>query len=46
MKRSEIPGLVRAVVDMGIDIFAVNQTQRTLEQDFISMTTGTKSQIR
>ena len=46
MKRDEIPAMVRAIVGMGIDIFAVNQAQRTLEQDFISMTTGTKTQIR
>lgn len=46
MKRSEIPGIIKTIADMGIDIYAVNQAQRTLEQDFISMTTGTKSQIR
>jgi len=46
MKRDEIPGIVRALIKMNIDIFAVNQSQRTLEQDFISMTTGTKTQIR
>ncbi len=46
MKREEIPNLIRALIGMDIDIFAVNQSQRTLEQDFISMTTGTKTQIR
>jgi ABC-2 type transport system ATP-binding protein len=46
MKRSEIPGIVKALVEMGVGLFAVNQKQRTLEQDFISMTTGSKSQIR
>ena len=46
MKRDQIPKIVREISGMGIDIFAVNQAQRTLEQDFISMTTGTKSQIR
>jgi ABC-2 type transport system ATP-binding protein len=46
MKRAEIPDIVRALVGKGIDIFAVNQKQRTLEQDFISMTTGSKAQIR
>ena len=46
MRREQIPGLIRAVVEMGVDIYAVNQAHRTLEQDFISMTTGTKEQIR
>ncbi len=46
MKRDQIPDIVRALVKMDIDIYAVNQAHRTLEQDFISMTTGTKTQIR
>jgi len=46
MRREQIPDLVRTLVNMGIDIYAVNQAHRTLEQDFISMTTGTKTQIR
>ena len=46
MKRDQIPGLIRSLIGMNIDIYAVNQSQRTLEQDFISMTTGTKTQIR
>ena len=46
MKRDEIPGIIKALIGMGVDIYAVNQRQRTLEQDFITMTTGTKSQIR
>lgn len=46
MKRSEIPTLVKELVRMDIDIYAVNQKQRTLEQDFISMTTGSKAQIQ
>lgn len=46
MKRSEIPEIIKHLVKNNIDIYAVNQTQRTLEQDFISMTTGTKTQIR
>ena len=46
MKRDQIPEIIRALVKMDIDIFAVNQAHRTLEQDFISMTTGTKTQIR
>ncbi len=46
MKRSEIPTIVKALVGMGVDLYAVNQKQRTLEQDFLSMTTGSKTQIR
>ena len=46
MKRNEIPAIVKALVEKGVDIYAVNQKQRTLEQDFISMTTGSKAQIR
>lgn len=46
MKRTQIPGIVKHLVDMGIGIYAVNRSQRSLEQDFISMTTGTKTQIR
>jgi len=46
MKRMEIPKIIKNLVNMDIDIYSVNQTKRTLEQDFISMTTGTKTQIR
>ncbi len=46
MKRSQIPEIVSHLVGMGIGLYAVNQQHRTLEQDFISMTTGTKTQIR
>jgi ABC-2 type transport system ATP-binding protein len=46
MKRSEIPTIVKTLVGMGVDVFAVNQKQRKLEQDFLSMTTGSKTQIR
>ncbi len=46
MKREQIPDIVNALVGMGIGLYAVNQQHRTLEQDFISMTTGTKTQIR
>ncbi len=46
MKRSEIPALIKALIQKEIDIYAVNQKTRTLEQDFISMTTGTKTQIQ
>ena len=46
MKRSEIPAIIKGLINEDIDIYAVNQKQRTLEQDFISMTTGSKTQIR
>ncbi len=46
MMRSEIPLIVRTLIERGIDIFAVNQKQRSLEQDFISMTSGSKNQIQ
>lgn len=46
MKRDQIPGIISALVSKGIGIYAVNQAQRTLEQDFISMTTGSKTQIQ
>jgi ABC-2 type transport system ATP-binding protein len=46
MKRSEIPAIVKALIEQGVGIYAVNQKQRTLEQDFISLTTGSKEQIQ
>lgn len=46
MKRDQIPKIIKTLVEMDVDIYAVNQTQRSLEQDFISMTTGTKTQIK
>lgn len=46
MKRGEIPEIIRQLAGMGIDIYAVNQSHRTLEQDFIAMTTGSKGQIQ
>jgi ABC-2 type transport system ATP-binding protein len=46
MKRSEIPAIVQALIERHIGVYAVNQKQRTLEQDFISMTTGSKTQIQ
>lgn len=45
MKKSEMPGIVKALVEKGVGIFAVNQKARTLEQDFLSMTSGSKTQI-
>ena len=46
MKRSEIPAIIKTLTARDIGIYAVNQKQRTLEQDFISMTTGSKTQIQ
>lgn len=46
MKRSEIPAIIKGLIEQNIDIYAVNQKQRTLEQDFISMTSGSKTQIQ
>lgn len=46
MKRSEIPAIIKSLIEQDVAIFAVNQKQRTLEQDFISMTTGSKTQIQ
>ena len=46
MTRSQIPDIIAKLVQDGIQIYAVNQKHRTLEQEFISMTTGTKTQIR
>lgn len=46
MKRSGIPDIVRSLTAEGIGIYAVNQKQRTLEQDFITMTTGSRTQIQ
>ena len=46
MKRALIPDIIKKIVDLGIDIYAVNQSQRSLEDEFISMTTGTKGQIK
>lgn len=46
LKHSEAPDIIAQLVYNGIPIYAVNQKHRTLEQDFLSMTTGTKTQIR
>ncbi len=46
MKKVEIPNIIRKIVDQGIDIYAVNQNQRSLEEDFLSMTEGSKKQIK
>ena len=46
MKRGMIPSIIKQIIDNGVDIYAINQRQRSLEDDFISMTTGTKGQIK
>jgi len=46
MKRSEMPAIIKTLIEQGVGLYAVNQKQRTLEQDFISMTTGSKTQIQ
>lgn len=45
MKNSEIPLIIKELVNEGISIYAVNRQHRSLEQDFISMTVGSKDQI-
>ncbi len=45
MKNDEIPNIIAQLVADGINIYAVNREQRSLEQDFISITTGSKTQI-
>ncbi|HZJ57035.1 MAG TPA: ABC transporter ATP-binding protein, partial [Clostridia bacterium] len=46
MKRSEMPNIIKNLVYRDIGIYAASEKHRTLEQDFISITTGTKTQIR
>ncbi|HCS74228.1 MAG TPA: bacitracin ABC transporter ATP-binding protein [Clostridiales bacterium] len=46
LSRNEVPNIIASLVQEDIKIFAVNQKHRTLEQDFLSMTSGTKTQIR
>ncbi len=45
MKNDEIPNIIAGLVADNIKIYAVNRAQRSLEHDFISMTTGSKTQI-
>ena len=45
MKRKHIPGIIKDLVEKNIDIYSVNQSQRSLEEEFLSMTNGTKKQI-
>ncbi|HHY83761.1 MAG TPA: ABC transporter ATP-binding protein [Clostridiales bacterium] len=46
LKHNEVPDIIAKLVKDNIKIYAVNQKHRSLEQDFISMTTGSKTQIR
>lgn len=46
VKKDEVSGLIKTIHEMGVTIFAVNQQKKTLEQEFISITTGTKTQIK
>ncbi len=45
MKNGDIPRIIADLVKSDIKIYAVNREHRSLEQDFISMTTGSKTQI-
>lgn len=45
MANAKIPGIIKELVGEGIAIYAVNRQHRSLEQDFISMTVGSKDQI-
>ncbi len=45
MKNDEIPKIIAELVAEGVNIYAVNREQRSLEHDFITMTTGSKTQI-
>ncbi len=45
MHNDKIPSIVKDLVGENILIYAINREQRSLEQDFISMTVGTKNQI-
>ncbi len=45
MKSEEIPQIIAGLVEENVGILAVNRQQRSLEQDFISMTSGSKNQI-
>ncbi len=46
MKRKHIPEIIKKIIDQGIDIYCVNQSQKSLEDEFLSMTNGTKTQIK
>lgn len=46
MEKTGIPAIIADLVADGVSIYAFNRMHRTLEEDFISMTEGSKSQIR
>ncbi len=46
LKGSDINEVLKSIINKEILIYAVNRKQRTLEDDFISITEGTKGQIR
>ncbi len=45
MAHDQMPQIIAQLVGMGVKLYAVNRAQRSLEQDFITMTTGSKTQI-
>ncbi len=45
MAHDQMPQIIADLVGMGVKLYAVNRAQRSLEQDFITMTTGSKTQI-
>ncbi len=45
MRNDKVPQLIKGLVEENISIYAVNRQNRSLEQDFISMTVGSKEQI-
>lgn len=46
IQRGEVPAILKNLVLSDIDIYALNERHKSLEQDFISITTGSKDQIR
>lgn len=45
MAHDQMPHIIAELVHMGVKLYAINRAQRSLEQDFITMTTGSKTQI-
>ncbi len=45
MKKKHIPNIIKKIVNEDISIYCVNRSQQSLEDQFLSMTTGTKEQI-
>ncbi len=46
LQRDSVPAMIKTLVARDIDIYAVNQKHRTLEQDFLTMTNGSRTQIQ